>query len=86
MAVMVTAKIEKTSAVYDLELPTDVPAGELLDDIVEALNGYDPSLSLQISDCELYDPQRERALKGNATLKEAGVVNGDYIYLRERHF
>lgn len=68
---------------YDLELPTNITIDKLKDDIVEALNGYNPDLYLRTATTELFCNRLGRQLTSNETLIEAGVWNGDYITIIE---
>ena len=69
---------------FDLEVPKDVESDKLLDDILEALRGYAPELQWRISEVALWDRRLGRILKSTETLDEAGVWNGDYLYLAQK--
>ena len=64
----------------DMEIPTGVPAKQLLDDITQALMGYEPSLRWDLSQIALSVP-RLGLLEESETALEAGVRNGEYLYI-----
>lgn len=68
---------------YDIEVPTNITIDKLKDDIVEALNGYNPDLFLRTATTELFCNRIGRQLKAEETLENAGVWNGDYITILE---
>lgn len=68
---------------YDIEVPTNISIEKLKDNIVEALNGYNPDLFLQSATTELFCNRLGRRLKAEETLENAGVWNGDYITMLE---
>jgi hypothetical protein len=72
---------QKTKARFDVELPTDLEIEKLLDDLTQALEGYQPSLSWNLSQTALWSPRLERQLAPQATLEDEGVWNGDYLYI-----
>lgn len=73
--------IPQRNATYDLEIPLDITAGEL----VNALNtAY--SLNIDTSDvknCYLKAENPIALLKGNKTLEDFGIRNGSTIYYTE---
>ena len=81
--IIVTATNISKSFLYDLELPTTVTIDKLKDDIVEALNGYNPDLFLNTDSTVLFCNRIGRQLSNDETLESAGVWNGDYITLME---
>lgn len=81
--IIVTATNISKSFLYDLELPSTVTVDKLKDDIVEALNGYNPDLFLNIASTALFCNRIGRQLNNDETLESAGVWNGDYITLLE---
>ena len=81
--IIVTATNTSKSFLYDLELPTTVTVGKLKNDIVEALNGYNPDLLLNAVSTVLFCNRIGRRLRNDETLESAGVWNGDYITLVE---
>lgn len=82
-SVIITITNIAKSYMYDLELPTNITIDKLKDDIVEALNGYNPDLYLRTATTELFCNRLGRQLTSNETLIEAGVWNGDYITIIE---
>lgn len=66
---------------YDIEIPSDVPIGQLKKDIVETLNSYKASLSLSEAGVVLSSKRMDRNFKDDETPQSAGIWNGDYIYL-----
>lgn len=69
---------------FDLEVPKDVESEKLLDDILETLRGYAPELQWRIAEVSLWDRRLGRLLKPGETLENAGVWNGDYLYLAQK--
>lgn len=69
---------------FDLEVPADVESEKLLDDILETLRGYAPELQWRISEVTLWAQRLGRVLKPGETLEQAGVWNGDYLYLGQK--
>lgn len=81
--IIVTATNISKSFLYDLELPATVTVDKLKDDIVDALNGYNPDLFLNTASTALFCNRIGRQLNNDETLESAGVWNGDYITLVE---
>lgn len=82
-SIIVTVTDLKKSFLYDLELPVDIPQKKLTEDIVEALNGYDPALGLSADGAGLYCNRTGKRLGPDETLESAGVWNGDYVTILE---
>ena len=82
-SIIVTVTIISKAYLYDLEVPTNITVDKLKDDIVEALNGYNPDLFLRTATTELFCNRIGRQLKAEETLENAGVWNGDYITILE---
>jgi uncharacterized ubiquitin-like protein YukD len=63
---------------FDLQLPTDMPVGELLVWILEYVNKlfYE---NLSIYSVALVLDRKEEVIRTDMTLDEFGVRNGDYI-------
>lgn len=76
---IVTVTNLSKSFLVDLEVPTDVPAQQLMTDIEEALGGYDPNLLNGSRATSLFCNRLGRSLRAEETLEEAGVWSGDYI-------
>lgn len=68
---------------YDIEAPIGLAVSDLKDDIVEALNGYDPNLFLKAATLSLLCGRTGHVLQDGETLESAGVWNGDYLTLQE---
>lgn len=81
--IIVTVTNISKAFLYDLEVPTNVTIDRLKDDIVEALNGYNPDLFLRTATTELFCNRMGRQLNADETLETAGVWNGDYITIIE---
>ncbi len=82
--IIVTVMDERNNFNYDVEVPVNLSGGKLLDDMVEALNGYNPSLYLNAPRLELVSLRKNQVISFNQTLEECGIWNGDYILLRKR--
>lgn len=81
--IIVTVTNLSKSYFYDLEVPTNIIVDKLKDDIVEALNGYNPDFYLKTATTELFCNRIGRQLRSEETLENAGVWNGDYITILE---
>ena len=81
--IIVTVTNISKSYLYDLEVPTSITIDKLKDDIVEALNGYNPDLFLRTATIGLFCNRIGRQLADEETLETAGVWNGDYITIIE---
>ena len=81
--IIVTVTNATKSYFYDLEVPTSITVDKLTDDIVEALNGYNPELFLRTATTSLLCNRIGRQLSADETLETAGVWNGDYITIIE---
>lgn len=68
---------------YDVEVPDNLETGKLLDDLIQALTGADPSLHWELSAAWLSSPKLERPLSPQKTLREEGIWNGEYLLIRE---
>lgn len=82
-SIIVTVTNIAKAYLYDLEVPTNISIDKLKDDIVEALNGYNPNLFLRTATTELFFNRIGRQLNADETLESAGVWNGDYITIIE---
>lgn len=81
--IIVTITDRNKSFFYDIELPVDLEITKLKDDIVEALNGYNPELFLNNATISLFCNRTGKKLEADETLTKAGVWNGDYITILE---
>lgn len=77
--VIVTITDKTRSFACDFELPVNAKIKKLKEHIVEALNGYNPNLQLNVVFVELYCTRKGKNLVNDETLEEAGVWDGDYI-------
>lgn len=81
--IIVTVTNISKSYFYDLEVPINITIDKLKDDIVEALNGYNPDLYLKTAATGLFCNRIGRQIQSDETLENAGVWNGDYITIIE---
>ena len=81
--IIVTVVDRATGISYDMEVPNDLDADKLLDDVTQALIGADPSFDWDMGQIRWYSPKLGRYLKSKATLLEEGIWNGDYLYISE---
>lgn len=82
--IIVTVRDEGKNYLYDLEIPIDLEAEKLLDDIVQTINGCDPSLYLQAVRSELICERTGKKLEDTQTAEGAGIRNGDFITIRRK--
>lgn len=68
----------------DLEIPDDVKIGELLDDIIQTLNGCDQNTRPGANETDLFDVRLNQMLYRGGTAESEGVWNGDILELRTR--
>lgn len=81
--IIVTVTDMNRRFLYDLELPVGITIDKLKDDMVEALNGYNPELFLRTMSTQLYSNKLGRNLTSCETLESAGICNGEYITIVE---
>ena len=83
--VMVTIllKVEGKSVAYDMELPGNVPAVILVNQIVETLNEYRRALRISGKNKVLWAKRLDRIVNPDETLEHAGIWDGDYLELNE---
>lgn len=67
---------------YDLEVPVDLEGVKLVDDIVQTIISYNPSLLYGKFESKLFIPKNRRYLSDNETLEQRGVFNGDYLIIK----
>lgn len=82
--IIVTITNENHDYYYDIEIPVDLTGEKLLDDIVQTLNGYNPSLYLQIFNSELFCNRLKRKLEAEDTPEQIGIWNGDFITIKRK--
>ncbi len=80
--IIVTVTDSARRFLYDIEVPVDVPVEHLREDIAQTINGYRPDLFMSAF-TQLFSNRLKRLLNDSETLASAGVLNGDYITLRE---
>ena len=68
--------------IRDLEIPDDVKIKDLLDDIIQTLNGCDQMERPSASEAELYDRRMKKTLYRGGSTESEGVWNGDILVLR----
>lgn len=81
--IIVTVTNQTKAFFYDIEVPIGLPMRGLKDDIVEALNGYNPNLFLKTAALSLVCNRTGHILSDEETMETAGVWNGDYITIKE---
>lgn len=80
--IIITIKDAAGSIGYDLEVPTDIPAGALIENIKETLISFNSSLA-PLSTCEnLYSERLGEELPHDRTLGFSGIWNGDILVLK----
>ena len=82
--IIVSVRDGASGMLRDLELPDDVKIRDLLDDIIQTLNGCDQKPRPAAADTNLYDVRLRKTLYRDGTTESEGVWNGDVLELRER--
>lgn len=75
---MITVTCKYVGVVFDLQLPTDMPVGDLLVWILEYVNRLFND-NIRIDSVALVLDRKEEVIRTDLTLEESGVRNGDYI-------
>lgn len=75
---MIVATIIYDRSMYDLQLPTDIPVGNLLVWVLEYVNQL-AFERMSPDNVALVLNRKEEILRTDLTLDEEGVRNGDYI-------
>ncbi len=83
--VVVTLRSDELSGSFDIEVPIDVPAGQLSDNIAEVFNNYLENPPFNDSVYQLYCDRQNRFLENTETFLEAGIWNGDVIRMIKKH-
>ena len=78
---IVTIQTANKDIVYDIELPTNLPAGRLGDDIIEALTAYNPNIGKIVLKGSLFCKRLNMTIPEEMTFLEAGVWSGDIIVI-----
>ena len=79
--IIVTIQTENKDFVYDIEVPTNVPAGRLGDDIIEALTAYNQNIGKIVLKGYLFCKRLSMTIPEEMTFLEAGVWSGDVIVI-----
>jgi uncharacterized ubiquitin-like protein YukD len=79
--IIVTVQDKAGTFEYDMELPTDLTADKLTDDVVQTLNGCDPNIIFSADSTVLYSRRLGRSIGREETLAQAGVWNGDVLFI-----
>lgn len=77
--IIVTIQNESKHFIYDIEVPTTVPAGRLADDIKESLFAYNNKLKDVYFRGSLYCKRLDMTIPEGMTFQEAGIWSGDVI-------
>ena len=64
--------------IFDLQIPTDIPVGDLLVWVLEYVNKL-TNENMQPSEVALVLERKEEIIRTDLTLDEVGARNGDYI-------
>lgn len=80
--IIITARDRKTGLDFDVEVPNDLEADKLLDDLIQALMGADPNLFWDLYSTRLLNPKTGREIAPDRTLREEGIWNGDYLLIQ----
>lgn len=79
--IIITVQTDNKDFVYDIEVPTNVPAGRLGSDILEALNTHDQIVSTLALKGSLFCKRLSMTIPEEMTFLEAGVWSGDVIVI-----
>lgn len=75
---MVIVTLTYSNTMFDLQIPTDIPLGDLLGWILEYVNRLFND-QLRADSVALVLDRKEEVIRTDLTLEESGVRNGDYI-------
>lgn len=75
---MIIVTMTYMNTMIDLQIPTDVPLGDLLGWILEYVNRLFND-QLKAESVALVLDRKEEVIRTDMTLEESGVRNGDYI-------
>lgn len=75
---MIIATLTYRNTMFDLQIPADVPLGDLLAWILEYVNRIFNE-QLRADSVALVLDRKEEVIRTDLTLEESGVRNGDYI-------
>lgn len=80
--IIITACDQRSGIAYDVEVPNDLEAEKLLDDLIQALVGTNPDLYWDLYRAQLINPKTGAPISPERTLREEGVWNGDYLFIQ----
>lgn len=83
-SIIITIIDSKYKTMVDIEVPANQEMSTLKRDIVDALNGFNPQISLVDSSVELVCNRTKHRLEPDETMSSSGVWNGDYITVVRR--
>ena len=66
---------------YDMEIPCNISSKQVVENIVETLNDYNPGLFLNSEGMSITCQRLGRKLDPTESFDMAGIWNGDYIIL-----
>ena len=75
---MIIATLTYRNTMFDLQIPTDIPLGDLLGWIIDYVNRLFND-QLKSDSVALVLDRKEEVIRTDMTLEESGVRNGDYI-------
>jgi len=75
---LVIVTLTYSNTMFDLQIPTDIPLGDLLGWILEYVNRLFND-QLRADSVALVLDRKEEVIRTDLTLEESGVRNGDYI-------
>ena len=79
--IIITVQTDNKDFVYDIEVPTNVPAGRLGNDIIEALTVHNQIVSSIALKGSLFCKRLSMTIPEEMTFLEAGVWSGDVIVI-----
>lgn len=79
--IIITVQTDNKDFVYDIEVPTNVPAGRLGNDIIEALTVHNQIVSSIALKGSLFCKRLSMMIPEEMTFLEAGVWSGDVIVI-----
>lgn len=82
--IIVSVREGADGTLRDLELPDDVVIKDLLDDIIQTLNGCDQKQRPGANVTDLFDTRMKKTLFRDGTTESEGVWNGDILELRPK--
>lgn len=80
-SIIITITNKEKSFFYDFDVPVDLAVDKLIQDLIETINGLNPTLLLRTYGSSLYCRRLKQNISPEMTLEEFGVRNGDYLIL-----